>query len=91
MGNTSLIHSFIYTHINDMNVVNCKWWKVGRGLGTRLLYTVICTSRIQTYLLISGVRLDGLETKLFKNGSKKYPASHIDNLLTVLLSLVVCT
>ena len=46
---------------------------------------------ISFYLLISAVLLDGLETNDFRNGSEKYPASHMDNLLTVLLSFVLCT
>lgn len=43
------------------------------------------------YLLIRAVLLDGLETNDFRNGSEKYPASHMDSLLTMLLSFVLCT
>ena len=46
-------------------------------------------SLTQSYLLIRGDLLTGLDMKYLMKGSSKYPCSHIDSLLAILLSLVL--
>ena len=69
-----------------LHVLTCIYFYLTcKEIYTSKFYTCLATP----YLLIKGDLLADFETKYLMNGSLKYPLSHIDSLLTILLSLVL--